>query len=103
MDAERFRVDLTFATGVGTPDLERYGRAVAELVKVLPDGSRILNVGDAGGPGVIDVAVSIPAAGRSSAQALRDVARSVEMAAVAAAGTENLGQCRRAVVERVPE
>jgi hypothetical protein len=35
--------DLTFTVGVGSPDNERFGRAVDELVRVLPDGSRLLS------------------------------------------------------------
>jgi hypothetical protein len=106
MEGGTYRVELTFDVGVGSPDNERFGRAVDKLVRVLPDGSRLLRVGDAptGGPGVIEVAASVPAAGRSSAQALRDVARAVDLAAVAAAGIENLPECcRRAVVERLPD
>jgi hypothetical protein len=91
--------------GVGRPDNERFGRAVEKLIRVLPDGSRLPRVGDAptGGPGVIEVAASVPAAGRSSAQALRGVARAVDLTAVAAVGIENLPECRRAVVERLPD
>jgi hypothetical protein len=81
MEGGTYRVDLTFAVGTTSPDKARFRRAVDELVRVLPDGSRVVRVGDAptGGPGVIEVAVSVPAAGRSSAQALRDVARAVEL------------------------
>jgi microcompartment protein CcmK/EutM len=99
--AGTFRVDLTYATGVlDGHSSARYARAVDELVRMLPTGSRIESVADeTAEAGVVEVVVRVP--GHSAAQALHEVGRAIDLAAVAAAGADNLGECRRAVIERV--
>jgi hypothetical protein len=97
-----YRVDLSFAVAAPVTK-DHLARYVTEFAKLLPDGSRIVSVGDVpAAEGVADVVATIRAI--SPAEALRDVARAVEASILATDGSLGaFGPLRLAVVEHDPE
>ena len=98
MKAETYRVEIAFELR-GGPDPDRHGQAVDGFVRLLPPGSEPLFAeSPAASPdGLARVAATVPAHG--PAQALRDVARAVEVEAAEIGRLEELGPMRRTVVE----
>jgi hypothetical protein len=97
-----YRVNLTFEVLARDYDPARFARVAANFADFLPSGSQTLSAKSGAEDGVADVAAKLPAA--SLAQALRDVARAVELAAVQEKrGLDDLGPMRSAHVERTPD
>jgi hypothetical protein len=99
---ETYRVNLTFEVLARHYDPARFARVAANFADFLPSGSQTLSAKSGAEDGVADVVAKLPAAGL--AQALRDVARAVELAvAQEVSGLDNLGPLRSAHVERTPD
>jgi hypothetical protein len=98
MDAETYRVDLAFEV-TAKPDPDRLAQVTARLAALLPPGAQTLRVDAPAGnsDGLARIAARVHAHG--PAQALRDVARTVEIIAAEAGHLDNLGPMRRTVVE----
>jgi hypothetical protein len=96
MDAETYRVDIAFEYA-GPPT--RPGMVAERLATLLPPGSQLLRgESTAASPdGLARIAATVPAFG--PAQALRDLARSLELIAAEAGLLDELGPMRRTVVE----
>jgi hypothetical protein len=98
MDADTYRVDIAYEL-LAEPDPEQFGQAVEKFVRLLPQGSQTLLVeSNAARPdGLARVAATVPA--RGPAQALRDVARALEVMAFELGLLDEVGAMRRTVVE----
>jgi hypothetical protein len=100
MNADTYRVDIAFEQ-LAEPEPRQFGQAVDRFVRVLPPGSEALLAEStaARADGLARVAATVPAHG--PAQALRDVARALELMAAEFGGLDELGPMRRTVVEYV--
>jgi hypothetical protein len=98
MNADTYRVEIAFDLYVKL-EPAGLGRAVDRFVQLLPPGSETLAIEskDASSDGLARVAAMVPA--RGPAQALRDVARALEVIAAEAGKLDDMGPMRRTVVE----
>jgi hypothetical protein len=98
MGADTYRVEIAFDL-LAEPDPKRLVGAAVRFVRLLPPGSEALVIESkaAGSDGLARVAATVPAHG--PAEALRDVARAVEVMAAEAGRLDALGPMRRAFVE----
>jgi hypothetical protein len=98
MDAETYRVDIAFEL-LADPRPELLGRTVDRFVRLLPHGAQPMAIEskDASADGLARVAATVPAHG--PAQALRDVARALEVMAAESGRLDEVGPMRRTVVE----
>lgn len=99
---DTYRVHLKFEVLPPSYDPARFARLAANFAGFLPSESETLSAKSGAEDGVADVVAKLPAA--SLAQALRDVARAVELAvAQEPSGLDYLGPMRSAHVERAPD
>jgi hypothetical protein len=98
MDAQTYRVDLAFEV-TAAPDPGRLAEVTTRLAELLPTGARTLRVDAPAGSadGLARIAAEVHAYG--PAQALRDVARTVEVIAAEAGHLDDLGPMRDASVK----